>query len=61
MAYCWFHFVCCSPEKVLKIAYEVLEGLEYMNKHGLVHRALAAHNVLMDCKVRMSCIACLCC
>uniref|UniRef100_H3DKZ6 TBC domain-containing protein kinase-like protein n=1 Tax=Tetraodon nigroviridis TaxID=99883 RepID=H3DKZ6_TETNG len=39
-----------SPEKVLRIAYEVLEGLEFMNKHGLVHRALGAHNVLMDCK-----------
>uniref|UniRef100_A0A3Q3KES3 TBC domain-containing protein kinase-like protein n=1 Tax=Monopterus albus TaxID=43700 RepID=A0A3Q3KES3_MONAL len=39
-----------SPEKVLQIAYEVLEGLEFMNKHGIVHRALSAHNVLMDCK-----------
>uniref|UniRef100_A0A674MP71 TBC domain-containing protein kinase-like protein n=1 Tax=Takifugu rubripes TaxID=31033 RepID=A0A674MP71_TAKRU len=39
-----------SPEKVLQVAYEVLEGLEFMNKHGLVHRALGAHNVLMDCK-----------
>uniref|UniRef100_A0A672GX41 TBC1 domain containing kinase n=1 Tax=Salarias fasciatus TaxID=181472 RepID=A0A672GX41_SALFA len=39
-----------SPEKVLQVAYEVLEGLEFMNKHGLVHRALNAHNVLMDCK-----------
>ncbi|XP_034739217.1 TBC domain-containing protein kinase-like protein [Etheostoma cragini] len=39
-----------SPETVLRIAYEVLEGLEFMNKHGMVHRALSAHNVLMDCK-----------
>ncbi|XP_071396313.1 TBC domain-containing protein kinase-like protein [Centroberyx affinis] len=39
-----------SPEKVLQIAYEVLEGLDFMNKHGMVHRALGAHNVLMDCK-----------
>uniref|UniRef100_A0A7N8Y861 TBC domain-containing protein kinase-like protein n=1 Tax=Mastacembelus armatus TaxID=205130 RepID=A0A7N8Y861_9TELE len=39
-----------SPEKVLQIAYEVLEGLEFMNNHGMVHRALSAHNVLMDCK-----------
>ncbi|CAJ1052387.1 TBC domain-containing protein kinase-like protein isoform X1 [Xyrichtys novacula] len=39
-----------SPEKVLQVAYEVLEGLEFMNKHGMVHRALSAHNVLMDCK-----------
>lgn len=43
--------VCVSPEKVLQIAFEVLEGLEFMNKHGMVHRALSAHNVLMDCKV----------
>uniref|UniRef100_A0A8C4GMI6 TBC domain-containing protein kinase-like protein n=1 Tax=Dicentrarchus labrax TaxID=13489 RepID=A0A8C4GMI6_DICLA len=42
-----------SPEKVLKIAYEVLEGLEFMNKHGMVHRALSAHNVLMDCKANV--------
>ncbi|CAI5680558.1 TBC domain-containing protein kinase-like protein [Oreochromis niloticus] len=39
-----------SAEKVLQIAYEVLEGLEFMNKHGLVHRALSPNNVLMDCK-----------
>lgn len=42
---------CFSPERVMQIAYEVLEGLEFMNKHGMVHRALSAHNVLMDCKV----------
>lgn len=46
--------VCVSPEKVLQIAYEVLEGLDFMNKHGMVHRALTAHNVLMDCKVLCS-------
>uniref|UniRef100_A0A8C6NIW3 TBC1 domain containing kinase n=1 Tax=Nothobranchius furzeri TaxID=105023 RepID=A0A8C6NIW3_NOTFU len=39
-----------SPEKVLQIAYEVLEGLEFMNKQGLVHRALSTQNVLLDCK-----------
>lgn len=61
LAHCWFYFVRCSPEKVLQIAYEVLEGLEFMNKYGLVHRALGAHNVLMDCKVRMSCSASPCC
>ncbi|XP_043917233.1 TBC domain-containing protein kinase-like protein isoform X2 [Protopterus annectens] len=37
-----------SGLKVLNIAYEILEGLEYMNNHGLVHRALSLHNVLMD-------------
>lgn len=41
---------------MLQIAYEVLEGLEFMNKHGMVHRALSAHNVLMDCKVKLSCL-----
>lgn len=54
----WFdtlsgYFVCVSPGKMLQIAYEVLEGLEFMNKHGMVHRALSAHNVLMDCKVKL--------
>ncbi|KAJ8281072.1 hypothetical protein GJAV_G00063180 [Gymnothorax javanicus] len=37
-----------SSEMVLQIAYEALEGLEFMNKHGMVHRALAPHNILMD-------------
>ena len=41
-----------SPDMVLKVAYEVLEGLEFMNKHGMVHRALAPNNVLMDHKVK---------
>lgn len=45
--------VCTSPEKVLQIAFEVLEGLEFMNKHGMVHRALSGHNVLMDVKVML--------
>ncbi|XP_048855718.1 TBC domain-containing protein kinase-like protein [Brienomyrus brachyistius] len=39
-----------SPEKVLQIAYEVLEGLDFLNKDGLVHRVLGPHNVLLDCK-----------
>ncbi|XP_037112675.1 TBC domain-containing protein kinase-like protein [Syngnathus acus] len=39
-----------SPETVLQIAYEVLEGLTFMNKHGMVHRALNMHNVLLDSK-----------
>ncbi|XP_061736306.1 TBC domain-containing protein kinase-like protein [Nerophis ophidion] len=37
-----------SPERVLQLAYEVLEGLAYMNKHGMVHRALSVNNVLLD-------------
>uniref|UniRef100_A0A671SK09 TBC domain-containing protein kinase-like protein n=1 Tax=Sinocyclocheilus anshuiensis TaxID=1608454 RepID=A0A671SK09_9TELE len=44
-----------SPEKVLQVAYEVLEGLEFMNKHGMVHRALSPNNVLLDCdKVKLA-------
>ncbi|XP_066534977.1 TBC domain-containing protein kinase-like protein [Hoplias malabaricus] len=39
-----------SSGRVLQIAYEVLEGLAFMNRHGLVHRALSPHNVLLDCK-----------
>ncbi|XP_072112497.1 TBC domain-containing protein kinase-like protein [Mobula birostris] len=37
-----------SPGRVLQIAFEVLEGLEYMNRYGMVHRALAPHNILLD-------------
>ncbi|TRY66236.1 hypothetical protein DNTS_006073 [Danionella cerebrum] len=37
-----------SADKVLHVAYEVLEGLEFMNKHGMVHRALSTNNVLLD-------------
>ncbi|KAI8510469.1 hypothetical protein Bbelb_113850 [Branchiostoma belcheri] len=36
-----------SPNKIKKLAFEVLLGLEYMNKRGLVHRALSSHNVLL--------------
>uniref|UniRef100_A0A3Q1K025 TBC domain-containing protein kinase-like protein n=1 Tax=Anabas testudineus TaxID=64144 RepID=A0A3Q1K025_ANATE len=39
-----------TSSPVLQIAHEVLEGLEFMNKNGMVHRALSPHNVLMDCK-----------
>ncbi|KAI2535465.1 TBCK isoform 3, partial [Pan troglodytes] len=40
--------VSCST--VLCIAFEVLQGLQYMNKHGIVHRALSPHNILLDRK-----------
>ncbi|XP_072533189.1 TBC domain-containing protein kinase-like protein [Salminus brasiliensis] len=39
-----------SSDRVLQIAFEVLEGLVFMNRHGLVHRALSQQNVLLDCK-----------
>lgn len=39
-----------SYSKVLCIAFEVLQGLQYMNKHGIVHRALSPHNILLDRK-----------
>lgn len=44
-------FFSFSPDKVLKIAYELLEGLDFMNKHRMVHRALSPHNVLLDSEV----------
>ncbi|XP_075785815.1 TBC domain-containing protein kinase-like protein isoform X3 [Pelodiscus sinensis] len=37
-----------SFSRILCIAFEVLQGLQYMNKHGMVHRALSPHNILMD-------------
>ncbi|OBS82398.1 hypothetical protein A6R68_23611, partial [Neotoma lepida] len=39
-----------SYTKVLCIAFEVLQGLQYLNKHGIVHRALSPHNILLDRK-----------
>lgn len=36
------------PDKALLIAKEILEGLELMNQHGMVHRALCPQNVLLD-------------
>ncbi|XP_030643926.1 TBC domain-containing protein kinase-like protein [Chanos chanos] len=39
-----------SPDRVLQIAFEILEGLAFMNKHGMVHQALSPHNVLLDRK-----------
>uniref|UniRef100_A0A8C3T4W4 TBC domain-containing protein kinase-like protein n=1 Tax=Chelydra serpentina TaxID=8475 RepID=A0A8C3T4W4_CHESE len=37
-----------SFSRILHIAFEVLQGLQYMNKHGMVHRALSPHNILLD-------------
>ncbi|KAL2101697.1 hypothetical protein ACEWY4_003458 [Coilia grayii] len=47
-----FHKLCkpVSPDRALQIAYEILEGLEFMNNHGMVHRALCPQNVLLDCE-----------
>ncbi|XP_075277500.1 TBC domain-containing protein kinase-like protein isoform X3 [Opisthocomus hoazin] len=39
-----------SSSRILCIAYEVLQGLQYMNKHGMVHRALSPCNILLDRK-----------
>ncbi|XP_033632187.1 TBC domain-containing protein kinase-like protein [Asterias rubens] len=37
-----------NSDKVLQLIHEVLEGLTFMNQHGLVHRALSPTNVLLD-------------
>ncbi|XP_073458053.1 TBC domain-containing protein kinase-like protein [Aquarana catesbeiana] len=37
-----------SSLKILQLAFEVLQGLEYMNRHHMVHRALSPHNILLD-------------
>ncbi|NWR72541.1 TBCK protein, partial [Centropus unirufus] len=39
-----------SSSRILCIAYEVLQGLQYMNEHGMVHRALSPSNILLDRK-----------
>uniref|UniRef100_A0A8C5LHA7 TBC domain-containing protein kinase-like protein n=1 Tax=Leptobrachium leishanense TaxID=445787 RepID=A0A8C5LHA7_9ANUR len=42
-----------SSSKILHLAYEALQGLEYMNCHRMVHRALAPQNILLDGEVRL--------
>ncbi|NXD68419.1 TBCK protein, partial [Eolophus roseicapillus] len=42
-----------GSSRILSIAYEVLQGLHYMNKHGMVHRALSPCNILLDRKVQL--------
>ncbi|KAM8940080.1 TBC domain-containing protein kinase-like protein [Pelodytes ibericus] len=37
-----------SPSKALHLAFEVLQGLESMNRYRMIHRALAPHNILLD-------------
>uniref|UniRef100_A0A803YJY0 TBC1 domain containing kinase n=1 Tax=Meleagris gallopavo TaxID=9103 RepID=A0A803YJY0_MELGA len=49
MFFMFFSFVF-SSSRILCIAYEVLQGLQYMNKHGMVHRALSPRNILLDRK-----------
>ncbi|CAM2112819.1 unnamed protein product [Caretta caretta] len=41
-------FTWSNFSRILRIAFEVLQGLQYMNKHGMVHRALSPHNILLD-------------
>lgn len=31
-----------------KIAYQVLQALDYLNQHGIVHRMLSPDNILMN-------------
>ncbi|XP_066429997.1 TBC domain-containing protein kinase-like protein [Eleutherodactylus coqui] len=37
-----------SPVKILHLAFEALQGLEYLNRHRIVHRALSPHSILLD-------------
>lgn len=39
---------------LINLAYQVLEGLAFLNSHGLVHRSLSAQNVLLDPQVEYS-------
>lgn len=43
--------LCFSPLKILHLAFEALQGLEYMNRRHMVHRALSPHNILLDGEV----------
>ena len=33
---------------LIKIAYQILKGLTYLNQFGLVHRMLTPENILLD-------------
>lgn len=59
------YVLLCSCSRILCIAFEVLQGLQYMNKYGMVHRALSPRNILLDRKVSLSNIffflGCQCC
>ncbi|XP_006816787.1 TBC domain-containing protein kinase-like protein, partial [Saccoglossus kowalevskii] len=37
-----------SCSEMLQIAYEILQGLKYMNKHNIVHRTLSPSNIFLD-------------
>ncbi|KAM9329778.1 TBC domain-containing protein kinase-like protein isoform 2-T2 [Gastrophryne carolinensis] len=37
-----------SPVKIMHLAFEALQGLEYMNCYHMVHQALSPHNILLD-------------
>ena len=41
-----------SEEDLLQVAYEVLQGLAYLNRHNVTHRNLKPENVLLDTEVR---------
>uniref|UniRef100_A0A672UAK4 non-specific serine/threonine protein kinase n=1 Tax=Strigops habroptila TaxID=2489341 RepID=A0A672UAK4_STRHB len=47
-----------SSSRILCIAYEVLQGLQCMNEHGMVHRALSPCNILLDRKVQLHELIC---
>ena len=44
-------FFLVRSRDLLQLAYDVLDGLRYMNEHGLVHRCLAPENLLVDAEV----------
>ncbi len=37
-----------SPDELVQLAYEILEGLVHLNKQGIVHRNLDADNILIE-------------
>ncbi|XP_053401999.1 TBC domain-containing protein kinase-like protein [Mercenaria mercenaria] len=45
-----------SEEKLIKLAFEILQGLVYLNKNGVCHRNLKFENILFDSedKVKLS-------
>jgi serine/threonine protein kinase len=47
------------PEAILrKYVFQILEGLSYLNKEGIVHRNLHLQNILVDSEVWMVSFEC---
>ena len=47
-----------SWSDIRRIAFEVLHGLSFLNKHGIVHRNLSPWNISLAPKVNLKILGC---